>query len=136
MRKRLRWSRLAAPERFADAMDFARETGMREDEIFGLIQEAARHRQHHHLRQAQPAPRDSLHPPSAEDRRAPARHIGSQYVFWHGDGERWKSPASRFGDIRRRVARKAAHGFRGFRFHDFRHLYAVEYLKAGKGIAL
>jgi integrase len=26
----------AAPERFADAMDFARETGMREDEIFGL----------------------------------------------------------------------------------------------------
>jgi integrase/recombinase XerD len=34
------------------------------------------------------------------------------------------------------VARKAAQagdGFRGFRFHDLRHLYAVEYLKAGRG---
>jgi integrase/recombinase XerD len=64
------------------------------------------------------------------------RHIKSQFVFYHGEGERWKSPASRFGDIRRRVARKAAQaggGFRGFRFHDLRHLYAVEYLKAGRG---
>ena len=26
----------ASPDRFADAMEFARETGMRQDEIFGL----------------------------------------------------------------------------------------------------
>jgi integrase/recombinase XerD len=122
-----------APDRFADAMDFARETGMREDEIFGLER-----------KQIGP---DSITIYGKRNRlrvipltrraqkiieRQPA-YIGSPYVFWHSKGERWKSPASRFGDIRRRVARKAAHGFRGFRFHDFRHLYAVEYLKAGKG---
>lgn len=122
-----------APERFADAMDFARETGMREDEIFGLSRKQIgadsitiygkrnRLRVIPYTRRA----RKILE-------RQPA-YIGSQYVFWHGAGQRWSSPASRFGDIRRRVARKAAHGFRGFRFHDFRHLYAVEYLKAGKG---
>lgn len=58
--------------------------------------------------------------------------IGSPYVFWHTDGRRWTSPASRFGDIKRRLARKAAH-FRPFRFHDMRHLYAVEYLRARRG---
>lgn len=123
----------SAPARFADAMDFARETGMREDEIFGL--------------KRQQLGSDSITirgkrnklrviPYSRKARkiieRQPA-YIGSPYVFWHSAGERWKSPSSRFGDIRRRVARKAAHGFQGFRFHDLRHLYAVEYLKAGKG---
>jgi integrase/recombinase XerD len=124
-----------APSRFADAMDFARETGMREDEIFGLkwsqlksditiYGKRNRLRVIPYTRRAQ----------KIAERQA--RHIKSPYVFYHGEGERWKSPASRFGDIRRRVARKAAQrgdGFRGFRFHDFRHLYAVEYLKAGKG---
>ena len=57
-------------------------------------------------------------------------------MFWHSDGRRWTSPSSRFGDIQRRVARKAAHekrDYQPFRFHDLRHLYAVEYLRAGKG---
>jgi integrase/recombinase XerD len=122
----------AAPARFADAMDFARETGMREDEIFGLTRkqlgnDITIYGKRNRLR---------VIPYTRRARqiveRQPA-YIGSPYVFWHSDGQRWASPASRFGDIRRRVARKAAHGFRGFRFHDFRHLYAVEYLKAGKG---
>jgi integrase/recombinase XerD len=123
----------AAPERFADAMDFARETGMREDEIFGLARKQLGtdsftiYGKRNRLR---------VIPYTRRARKIVERqpaYIGSAYVFWHGSGERWKSPASRFGDIRRRVARKAAHGFRGFRFHDLRHLYAVEYLKAGKG---
>jgi len=123
----------SAPARFADAMDFARETGMREDEIFGLkwkqigSDDITIYGKRNRLR---------VIPLSRRARKIAerqARHIRSPFVFYHGDGERWKSPASRFGDIRRRVARKAAHGFRGFRFHDFRHLYAVEYLKAGKG---
>jgi len=125
----------AAPSRFADAMDFARETGMREDEIFGLTWKQLRdditiYGKRNRLRVI---PYTRRAKKIAE--RQP-RHIKSQYVFWHSDGERWKSPASRFGDIRRRVARKAAQagdGFTGFRFHDLRHLYAVEYLKAGKG---
>lgn len=123
----------AAPPRFADAIDFARETGMREDEIFGLTwkqlvtDDVPIYGKRNRLR---------VIPLSRKARKIAerqARHIKGAYVFWHSEGERWKSPASRFGDIRRRVARKAAHGFRGFRFHDLRHLYAVEYLRAGKG---
>jgi integrase/recombinase XerD len=125
----------AAPSRFADAIDFARETGMREDEIFGLTwkqlgSDITIYGKRNRLR---------VIPYSRKARNIAerqARHIKSPFVFYHGDGERWKSPASRFGDIRRRVARKAAQrggGFHGFRFHDLRHLYAVEYLKAGKG---
>lgn len=122
----------AAPSRFADAMDFARETGMREDEIFGLTwkqvgTDITIYGKRNRLRVI-PLTRRAK---KIAERQA--RHIRSGFVFYHGDGERWKSPASRFGDIRRRVARNAAHGFTGFRFHDFRHLYAVEYLKAGKG---
>lgn len=121
-----------APQRFADAMDFARETGMREDEIFGLTwkqlaNDITIYGKRNRLR---------VIPLTRRARKIAERQaqfIGSPYVFWHSDGQRWSSPASRFGDIRRRVARKAAHGFRGFRFHDLRHLYAVEYLKAGKG---
>jgi integrase/recombinase XerD len=125
----------AAPSRFADAIDFARETGMREDEIFGLTWKQLQsditiYGKRNRLRVI-PYSRKAK---QIAERQA--RHIKSPFVFYHGDGERWKSPASRFGDIRRRVARKAAQaggGFRGFRFHDLRHLYAVEYLKAGRG---
>ena len=122
-----------APARFADAIDFARETGMREEEIFGLCWKQLAgdsitiYGKRNKLR---------VIPLTRKARRIAerqAQYIGSPYVFWHGDGQRWSSPASRFGDIRRRVARKATHGFTGFRFHDLRHLYAVEYLKAGRG---
>jgi integrase/recombinase XerD len=126
----------AAPSRFADAIDFARETGMREDEIFGLTWKQISsdtitiYGKRNRLRVI------PLSRKAAKIAERQARHIKAPYVFYHGEGERWKSPASRFGDIRRRVARKAAQkggGFRGFRFHDLRHLYAVEYLKSGKG---
>jgi integrase/recombinase XerD len=127
--------RAACPSRFADAIDFARETGMREEEIFGLKWKQLSHDitiygKRNRLRVI-PYTRKAR---QIAERQA--RHIKSPYVFYHGDGERWKSPASRFGNIRRGVARKAAQasiGFTGFRFHDLRHLYAVEYLKARKG---
>jgi integrase/recombinase XerD len=122
----------AAPSRFADAMDFSRETGMREDEVFGLKWQQLKsditiYGKRNRLRVIPYTRR------AQKIAERQARHIKSPFVFYHGEGERWKSPASRFGDIRRRVARKAAHGFTGFRFHDLRHLYAVEYLKAGRG---
>jgi integrase/recombinase XerD len=125
----------AAPSRFADAIDFARETGMREEEIFGLTwkqvsSDIVIYGKRKRLRVI-PCTRRAR---QIIERQA--RHIKSPFVFYHGDGERWKSPASRFGNIRRAVARKAAQSggtFTGFRFHDLRHLYAVEYLKARKG---
>lgn len=126
----------AAPQRFADAIAFARETGMREDEIFGLT--------HRQLSESEitiigKRGRMRVVPLSRKARQIIARqaqYIGKPYVFHQGAGRRWSSPSSRFGDIRRRVAKAAqesAQDFVGFRFHDLRHLYAVEYLRSGKG---
>lgn len=125
-----------APQRFADAIAFARETGMREEEIFGLT-----HRQVAGNEITITGKRNKLRviPLSRKARRIidkQAQRLGSPYVFWHGDGQRWSSPASRFGDIRRRAAKaaqKASQDFSGFRFHDLRHLFAVEYLRAKRG---
>jgi integrase/recombinase XerD len=122
----------AAPQRFADAIAFARETGMREEEIFGLTYrqlgrgEITIYGKRNRLRVIPYSRR------AKQIVERQAQFIGSPFVFHQGNGRRWVSPASRFGDIRRRVARKAAQ-FRGFRFHDLRHLYAVEYLRARKG---
>ena len=122
----------AAPKRFADAIEFARETGMREEEIFGLT-----HRQIGTNEITIYGKRNRLRviPYSRQAKRIVARQaqwIGKPFVFHHSEGERWTSPSSRFGDIRRRVAQKSAQ-FRSFRFHDLRHLYAVEYLRAKCG---
>ena len=126
----------ASPSRFADAIEFARETGMRQDEIFGLtrrqvgVGEITIKGKGRKLR---------VIPLTAQAKRIldrQAQHISSPFLFWHTDGRRWTSPSSRFGDIQRRVAQKAAREkreFNPFRFHDLRHLYAVEYLRAEKG---
>lgn len=58
-------------------------------------------------------------------------------LFWHGAGEDYKNFASQFADIVRRTARWAATNgvaFRHFRFHDLRHLHAVNWLKDGRSI--
>lgn len=125
-----------APARFADAMEFARETGMRQDEIFGLT-----HRQisggeititgKRNKRRVIPLTKKALRIIERQ-----AQRMGSPFVFYHSNGERWSSPSARFGAIRRRAekaARKAAQDFTGFRFHDLRHLFAVEYLQAKRG---
>jgi integrase/recombinase XerD len=124
------------PPRFADAIEFARETGMREEEIFGLT-----HRQVAGDEIIIRGKRNKLRviPLSRKARRIidkQPQHIGSPYVFWHSDGQRWASPAARFQAIRlsaENAARKAAQEFHRFRFHDLRHLFAVEYLRARRG---
>ena len=128
--------RAKAPSRFADAIDFARETGMREEEIFGLT-----HRQVAGSEIIIRGKRNKLRviPLSRKARKLidkQPQHIGSPYVFWHSDGQRWASPAARFQAIRRsaeKAAQKAAQEFHRFRFHDLRHLFAVEYLRAKRG---
>lgn len=129
----------AAPPRFADAMLFALETGMRQDEVFGL----------RHDQLATDAATVTIYGKGGKLRVIPytaaaralvdrqPRYLRAAWVFWHGAGERWTSPSSRFGDVRRRVARKAAQSreaFDQFRFHDLRHLYAVDTLRAGGNI--
>ena len=59
--------------------------------------------------------------------------LGSELIFCTPQGTKWSSPASYFVKIRDRVA-KANPGFRPFRFHDLRHLWAVEALRGGMGL--
>lgn len=64
-------------------------------------------------------------------------YVGWRLLFWHGAGEGYKNFASQFADIIRRTAKwTAANGvdFRPFRFHDLRHLHAVNWLKDGRSI--
>jgi integrase/recombinase XerD len=61
----------------------------------------------------------------------------SPLLFWHSDGESYKNFASQFSAIVRRTAQWAkanAVDFRPFRFHDLRHLHAVNWLKDGRSI--
>lgn len=126
----------AAPSRFADAIEFARETGMRQDEIFGLTWKQVSGGE---ITITGKRNKRRVIPLSRKARRIIDRQpqkLGCPWVFRHSGGERWSSPSARFGDIQRRVAKKAqkaAQEYAHFRFHDLRHLYAVEYLRAKRG---
>jgi len=64
-------------------------------------------------------------------------YVGKPFLFWHSDGENYKTFASQFLKIVVGTAKWAtANGveFRRFRFHDLRHLHAVEWLKSGRSI--
>jgi integrase len=72
-----------------------------------------------------------LEPFGGYDGRAPA-YVASPFLFWQ-----LKNFASQFADIVRRTAKwAAAHrvAFRPFRFHDLRHLHAVDWLKDGRSM--
>lgn len=63
--------------------------------------------------------------------------IGSQWLFWHDRGQPYRNVASRFRVFVRAVetwAKEKRTPFRPFRFHDLRHYYAVDYLRAGGNI--
>lgn len=59
-------------------------------------------------------------------------HLHSPLVFHHS-GEPYRNLASQFRQIVL-SAQKTHKGFRPFRFHDLRHLFAVEELKRGRSI--
>lgn len=67
------------------------------------------------------------------------RHIKSQHVFWHDDGQPFRNVASRHIQICNRInaaEEKAGKGAEplSFRLHDLRHLFAVNYLRDGGSI--
>jgi integrase/recombinase XerD len=67
---------------------------------------------------------------------AQPRALGSDLIFYRDtpDGPAlFENAASDFGHVRKRVE-KSANGFRRFRYHDLRHLFAVEELRRGRGI--
>lgn len=64
------------------------------------------------------------------------RYFKKPYVFWRGEGERFLNVGSQFYATVQRVARKAAQDgieFKRFRFHDLRHLFAVQFLQQRRG---
>ena len=58
------------------------------------------------------------------------RTIKSPLIFCHESGEEFAQPASEFCHVRRAIEAKNKE-FRRFRFHDLRHLFAVEALRNG-----
>ena len=64
---------------------------------------------------------------------AQPRTLGSDLIFCRDTGEAFAEAASDYTHFRRKLDGKRE-GFRRFRFHDLRHLYAVEALRGGRSI--
>lgn len=61
------------------------------------------------------------------------RGVGDAPLFWHDKRRPYSTVASRF-NFRIRQLEKRHSDFRRFRFHDLRHLHAVEWLRSGRSI--
>lgn len=59
--------------------------------------------------------------------------IANAPLFWHGKGERYANVSSRFALFTNELAVKDP-DFVQFRFHDLRHLHAVEWLRSGRSV--
>jgi integrase/recombinase XerD len=59
--------------------------------------------------------------------------VGNAFLFWHGQGQRYANVASRFSRLSKELAEEYK-DYQRFRFHDLRHLHAVEWLRSGRSI--
>lgn len=137
----------SGPRPFADAVAFARETGMRAEEIFGLHRSQVDEKREcvtlRHVKGRRGRAVELSPAALAIFRRQPA-YLGSPYLFAHSGGARYTQASGRHHDNCQRVARKAAQDskagtpwdftFRAFTFHAMRHLYAINALKGGASI--
>ncbi|WP_420137589.1 tyrosine-type recombinase/integrase [Sphingomonas sp.] len=132
--------------RFGDMMLLARETGMREEEIASLehtsVDLAGRHAtivgKRNRLRTV------TLSTEAIAIIKRQPRYLGCPFVFWHQVEDeagrpvasRYNNVASNFADYTMRAEKRAIKQgveYRRFRFHDLRHMFAVEYLREGRG---
>ena len=64
-------------------------------------------------------------------------YLGSPFLFWHEEGEKYSTfPQQFWRKINREIvpyAKAKGVDFRPFRFHDLRHLHAIEFLKSRSG---
>lgn len=141
----------AAPGNFAHLIRFAEATGMREEEIASLEWSQIRGRTIDLTRtktnRARAVPLNDRALSILGDL---PRHLRCPYVFWHEardeneEPTRYHNVSSRFGAIRARVNRDRAKqnedlregeklSLISFRFHDLRHLFAIDFLREGRG---
>lgn len=122
----------------ADMLRAARATGMRQNEL------ALAERKHFNEAQASLLVRGkgnkqrtiSLSPEAVAIFARQTTSLACTRIFHH-NGKPISQAAFVFSRARRaaqKAAQKAGLPFRGFRFHDMRHLYAVEYLRAGGSV--
>ncbi len=126
-------------DRIRDLCEFTRETGLRLDEATGLKHSAVDRAERVITVENGKGAKVRAVPLTAAaeaivDRQP--RYIGKTWVFWQDGGARLREVSSRVTGANRRAARKAAQDgveFQAFSHHDFRHLFAVEYLRRGRG---
>jgi integrase/recombinase XerD len=116
---------------FGQAIRYALHTGMRQEEVFSLEWDQVRGTSTDLWKTKTSRVRAVQNSIAAQGTiKGTKRHTKSPWVFWHTDGQRYAEPGSQFRAI---VQRALGEGKikRAFRFHDLRHLFAVEYLRAG-----
>lgn len=129
----------ALASRFLDMAELARETGMREEEIAALEHDRVDKQRKVAILEDNKGDRVRqvvLSARALEIIGRQPRFLKSTFVFWRGDGQRFKNVAAQFYATVERVARKAARDgreFKRFRFHDLRHLFAVTFLRERRG---
>lgn len=129
----------AVGSRFIAMAEIALETGMREEEIASL--EHDRIDRDRMVAVLEDNKGDRVRQ-VALSRKALAiidrqpRYLKARWVFWRGEGQRFRNVAAQFYATVGRVAQGAAREgseFKRFRFHDLRHLFAVTYLRERRG---
>lgn len=111
----------------ATLLRFLRATGMRLEEAGGLewSQVDLGREEVRLLRTKTGRPRTlRLTPEAVGTLAGTARHITSPYVFWHGDGLRYRN-------LPTFLSRKIKAAKQQFRVHDLRHAFAIEKLQQG-----
>ncbi|MBB3345955.1 tyrosine-type recombinase/integrase [Sphingomonas sp. BK069] len=127
------------PARIRDLCEFTRETGLRLEEVTSLRHADVDLVEGIITVRRGKGDKTRVVPLTRAAREIMARQPawkGKPWVFWQGEGDRLSGVSSRPGGYMRRVARQAARDgveFHPFSHHDFRHLFAVEYLRRGKG---
>jgi integrase/recombinase XerD len=126
------------PRRTIDVCELTREIGLRIDEATGLthpqIDRAAMvatfRGKGNRVRAV------TLTPRALEIIDRQPRFIGKPWVFWRDDGQRIMALSNRITYAVQKAAQKAAQAgreFHSFSHHSFRHMFAVEYLRFGRG---